>query len=434
MASMNSRTVELTHEGGKAKRISPEMRLRRSVMACMLWESTFYEDGKDIATRIQELVKEVDSIKVAGMAVEARTKMNLRHAPLLLVAALDAKGYPVKDLIPEVIQRADELTELPAILKSLKMKMSHQMAKGLAKAFTKFDAYQLAKYNRDGKEFSLRDVMFLTHPKPTSVEQAEVFKKLADNTLESPDTWEVSLSAGKDKKETFERLMQEGKLGGLALLRNIRLMSENGVDGKLIRKAIENMKTDRILPFRFISAQRHNVGYSDVLEKKMLEVAGAKPKLKGKTIVVVDTSGSMSSYISGKSEVSAKDAACGIAMICREMCEESKVYAFANSTKEVANIRGFGLFAAIDSTNVGGGTEIGATIKTINAKEDYDRLILITDEQSRDNIVNPKGKGYIINVAAYENGIGYGNWMHINGFSEAILDYINEYEKSDFAN
>lgn len=434
MASINVRAVEKTHEGGKASNLSFEQKLRRTIMSCMLWENTFYEDGVSVAERIQDYVKHVDSAKVASMAVEARTKMNLRHVPLLLIAALDAKGYPVKDLIPEVIQRADEMTELPAILDALGRPMSHQIVKGIAKAFTKFDAYQLGKYKGEGDKYSLRDIMFLTHPKPKDDEQAAIFKKLADKTLEAPDTWEVSLSAGKDKKETFERLMQEGKLGGLALLRNIRLMSENGVDGKLIRKAIENMKTDRILPFRFIAAQKYNVGYSDVLEHKMLEVAGAKPKLKGKTIVVVDTSGSMSSPVSGKSEVTCKDAACGIAMICREMCEESKVYAFADSTKEVANIRGFGLYQAIASTYVGGGTEIGRTIKTINAKEDYDRLILITDEQSRDNIINPKGKGYIINVAAYENGIGYGNWLHINGFSEAILDYINEYEKSDFAN
>jgi hypothetical protein len=43
--------------------------------------------------------------------------------------------------------------------------------------------------------------MFLVHPKPKDKDQEEVFKKLANNTLESPDTWEVALSAGADKKE-----------------------------------------------------------------------------------------------------------------------------------------------------------------------------------------------------------------------------------------
>ena len=59
------------------------------------------------------------------------------------------------------------------------------------------------------KAISLRDAMFLVHPKPKDDIQKEVFRKLANNELESPDTWEVQLSAGKDKKETWERLLRE---------------------------------------------------------------------------------------------------------------------------------------------------------------------------------------------------------------------------------
>jgi 60 kDa SS-A/Ro ribonucleoprotein len=42
------------------------------------------------------------------------------------------------------------------------------------------------------------------------------------------------LSAGKDKRENFERLLRDGKLGGLAVLRNLRLMLASGVDPQLI--------------------------------------------------------------------------------------------------------------------------------------------------------------------------------------------------------
>ncbi len=45
-----------THEGAPAKMISPELQLRRSVLACMLWENEFYEDGVEIAGRIKALV------------------------------------------------------------------------------------------------------------------------------------------------------------------------------------------------------------------------------------------------------------------------------------------------------------------------------------------------------------------------------------------
>src|SRR5471030_1009791 len=77
--------AKCTHEGASAKHISAEQELRRSVLACMLWENQFYEDGVAIAGRIPELVPKVAADKVAALAVEAREKMKLRHAPLLLV-------------------------------------------------------------------------------------------------------------------------------------------------------------------------------------------------------------------------------------------------------------------------------------------------------------------------------------------------------------
>jgi 60 kDa SS-A/Ro ribonucleoprotein len=63
-----------THEGAPAKHISAEQELRRSVLACMLWENQFYEDGVAIAGRIRELVSKVAAEKVAALAVEAERR------------------------------------------------------------------------------------------------------------------------------------------------------------------------------------------------------------------------------------------------------------------------------------------------------------------------------------------------------------------------
>ena len=71
-----------THEGGVASRITPFEELKRSVMSCMLWEDGFYESGEDIATRISKLISAVDPDKTKALAVEAKTKMKLRHTPL----------------------------------------------------------------------------------------------------------------------------------------------------------------------------------------------------------------------------------------------------------------------------------------------------------------------------------------------------------------
>ena len=107
-----------THEGAPAVVISAEAQLRRAVLACMLWEDQFYEDGATIAERIAVLVPQVEAAKVGALAVEAREKMKLRHAPLLLVREM-ARYATHRGLVAEtlarVIQRADELSEFLAI-------------------------------------------------------------------------------------------------------------------------------------------------------------------------------------------------------------------------------------------------------------------------------------------------------------------------------
>jgi 60 kDa SS-A/Ro ribonucleoprotein len=55
-------------------------------------------------------------------------------------------------------------------------------------------------------------------------------------------------------------------------------------------------------------------------------------------------------------------------------------------------------------------------------------LIVITDEQSHDPV--PQVQGYLINVASNKNCVGYGRWVHIDGWSDKVLDYIARLEKS----
>src|ERR1700690_3576383 len=107
-----------THEGAPARNISTELQLRRSVLACLLWENQFYEDGVEIAGRISSLVPKVKPEEVAALALEARDKMKLRHVPLLLVREMARQKEHralVAKTLAEVIQRADELAEFVAI-------------------------------------------------------------------------------------------------------------------------------------------------------------------------------------------------------------------------------------------------------------------------------------------------------------------------------
>lgn len=433
MAKLNRIIAALNFHGVKGPRLTPEAQLRRTLMNCLLWEDQFYEDGIAIAERLAALVPMVEPETVAKLAVEAREDMKLRHAPLFIVREMvrhEKHKLLVAATLARVIQRPDELTEFLAIYWSdalgpleqrKKRAVPAQVKKGLARALTKFDAYQLAKYDRDGP-VRLRDVLFLTHAKPETAEQAEVWKQLIDGTLASPDTWEVSLSGGKAKKETFERLIAERKLGALALLRNLRGMQIAGLDKATIGAALDVMKTDRVLPYRFITAARYAPDLEPQLEKAMFKSIEGLERLGGKTTLLIDVSPSMFVPLAARSEMTRLQAACGLAILAREICEDVEIFTFSNKTVKVAPRRGFALRDAVLNSQVPNGTLLGAAIKEVD-REDR-RLIVFTDEESQDAVPSPKGLGYMINVASYKNGVGHGPWLRVDGFSEAIIRWV----------
>lgn len=432
-----------THEGARAKRVDAEAQLRRTVMACLLWEDTFYEDGVSIAKRIADGVAAVPPEVASAVAVEAREQMHLRHVPLWVVREMARKGgVVVGDTLARIIQRADELSEFMALYwKNGKVPLSSQVKRGLAEAFTKFDEYQLAKYDR-AREVRLRDVLFLTHPKPKDEEQAALWKRLVDGTMTTPDTWEVALSGGGDKQEHWTRLLAEGKLGGLAMLRNLRNMQEAGVDQVAIAAAIDANPFHRVLPFRFIAAARYAPALEPVIEAAMLRAAAELDKLPGRTTIVVDHSGSMRNRLSAKSDMTRIDAASGLAILLREVSADVRVVAYSSDQQlwgdppnkyraavEVPARHGFALRDAIGNAIHYGGTDTRAGVALAN-QLGYDRVVLVTDEQSHTNLQDPlpATRAYCINVATNKNGIGYGRWTHIDGWSESVVRYIQAAE------
>lgn len=433
--NLKSVGTEKTHEGAPAISLSATAELRRTVMAAMLFEDSFYESGEESAARMKRLIKSVPFIDAAQIAIDARENMKLRHAPLFLVREMLRyhTGRQVGDLIARVIQRPDELGELLALYwkDGKDQPLPAQLKIGLARALKKFNAYQLAKWNKDGA-VKLRDVLFLCHAKPANEDQAALFKQIAENTLPTPDTWEVELSGGADKKATFERLMAERKLGALALLRNLRGMIEAGVSEDAMRDALADMKAERVLPFRFISAAKHAPRLEDALEVAMFRCLAEVPKLGGKTALLIDHSGSMQDKVSEKSDITRFDAAAALAMILRETCERVRVFTFSDRMIEVPPRRGFALVQAVREVINPVSTMLGSAVRTVyQVFPECDRIIVITDEQSRDRPPQPQGRGYIINVAGYRNGIGYGPWVTIDGWSESVIEYIRVNEETN---
>lgn len=436
MSSLNKtayrqNVTAVNHAGTAVRAISAEKQLVRMTLANMLWEDQFYVDGKKSAEVIVDLVKKCDATFVSNIAILARTQFKLRHMPLLLARELARTSRLAAHVLNAVIQRPDEMSEFLSIYwKDGKIPLANQVKKGLATAFAKFNEYSLAKWDKNSAAVKMRDVMFLVHPKPASPEQAALFKRVASNELATPDTWETELSAGADKWATFVRLMQEKKLGALAFLRNLRNMVQAGIDEQIIRTYAKTLDVSKVLPFRYIAAARIVPQFEDMLEAMMLKSLESHEKLPGKTKLYVDVSGSMfGAKISAKSDLERFDAAAALAILCREICEEVEIYSFSYDAVRVPARRGFALVEAIRNSQQHGGTNLGISLKSSASK--CDRVIVFTDEQSHDTVNAPAfgAKGYVINVAAYQNGVNHDKWLTVSGFSEAVIDYIQAVEK-----
>ena len=348
----------------------------------------------------------------------------------------------LENLLPKIITRADDISEFllmyftDADFKEKKQPIAKFIQRGLQRAFKKFDEYSLAKYKGVGNKMSLRDVMLLTRPKPSNEEQSALWKRLLENKLTTPDTWEVELSKSKDKRSSWERLLLEEKLGGLAMLRNIRNMKEAGTDTLKIVAGINKINSGMLLPINFITSAVINPEFSKQLEDKFFTCFNQDKKLKGKTCVLLDVSGSMDDKISSKSQNTRRDVAGALGIILNEICEYVWLVAFDTNLHQLPNARGFSLISELNKYS--GGTNLYSAIAYFKDK-DFDRVIVITDEQATDSrtsvpIFDNKKQYYIINVASYQKGLDFRKdeaqkIVRINGWSDKVVDYIVEYEK-----
>jgi len=429
--------------------------LRRAVLANLLWEDVAYMDGKSVAAEIKRLIPLCKAEDVYNLTREARLLQKLRHTPLFL--AVEMCKYPetrnyVDKLLPEIITRADMLTDFVAIYWKENGKgasICNKAKKGLADAFHNFNEYKLAKYDRDA-EIKLRDVMFLCHPKPTNQYEENLFKKVADRALAIPDTWEVALSAGKDKKTTWERLITENKLGGKATLMNLRNMKEASVEKKIINEALTNLNGTMLLPLDFLKAARFAPEFDSQISDAMVESYKKLPKLPGRTLFIVDVSGSMGSTTSSGSVFNRMDQACAMAMLAANQCEDFELMATAGNDgtcKQASKWiqypkKGFDIIKQIEDTrsSVGyGGIFTRQCLEWAHDQKWYgkgfDRVIIFSDSQDCDRynsaLPKPFGKyNYICDVSAHTKGVNYrGVWTaEISGWSEHFLTYIAAYE------
>lgn len=437
--------------GTKAAKQNNVALLKRITLANLLWEDIAYVDGLSVAEEMKRLIPLCPAEEVYNIALSARRDSKLRHTPLFIAVEMckhESTRQYVHKLLPQIITRADMLTDFLAIYwKDGKCPLANCVKRGLAEAFHNFNEYQFAKYDRDAT-IKLRDVMFLVHPVPTTDTERDLFKKIADRTLATPETWEVLLSAGNDKKETWTKLITENKIGGLAMLRNLRNMASANVSNGIIEEGLSKLHKSMLMPLDYLKAYTNTPQYGRWIENAMIESYKSLPKLKGKTLLILDMSGSMMANVSRKSQFTRKDCAIAMAMLAINQCEDCTLVLTAgddgvriHKSMILDNPSiGFGLNDQIKSFNnlLGcGGIFTRQCLEWCKerAGSDFDRIIVFSDSQDCDypnaRIPNPFGKyNYICDVSSERHGINFqGKWTaEISGFSDHFLQYIAAYE------
>lgn len=442
MSKFNKKEKTVNRAGGIAYKESKNMELV-SMLLCSFMNDKFYENTKNLESILETCIENCDKLFAAKAIVYARKEFGMRSvthvAASILAKHISGEAW-AKSFYDNVVYRPDDITEIMAYHFSKNNKLSNAMKRGFAMAFSRFDEYQIAKYKGENNSIKLVDAVNMVHPKK-SAKNGDAIKKLINGTLKCSETWESMLSdAGNDKEakiRVWKSLISENKLGYMALLRNVRniILLEDDELKEMCYKALINkdaIHKSLVLPFRFLTAYEQLSFDSEAMSyiSQACEIACDNvPKLDGKTLVALDTSGSMYSV----SKIASLFAAAFVkSNHCDLMCFDYNArYINVNWNDSLLTIQSQLNFC-------GGGTNFPSIFNVANKK--YDRVIILSDMQSWMNIHSPKqefevykSKFGIKNCKVYSIDLeGYGTLQLpekevfcLAGFSEKIFDLMN---------
>ena len=342
MSKFNFKNTDKTvnRDGFPAYKMQDKEQLVTAVLTTMFGEPKFYgSTDEDIFVLATVICGEEPSF-VAKLACYARNVANMRSVSHVLacIIAHEAHEY-TRAVIRNIIVRPDDITEIMACYKQMYGKpFPNALKREIAEQIQRFDEYALAKYNSRGMSMKLRDVLRITHPTPKDEKTEALFRKVLDDTLETPYTWETELSEKGNTKEVWDELIASGKVGYMALLRNLRNIVKCGADIAPVLKVLsdpERVKKSRQLPFRFFSAYRmleqENLMTPEIhraLENALTVSVENLDTVPGRTLIAVDVSGSMGSCISRKSTVMCSEIAGLLGAMSSRICEDAAVCYF----------------------------------------------------------------------------------------------------------
>lgn len=447
-------------------------RLYELTVSTLFGKDTYYRSSNTLVADLKKVLKgvvEADMLDfVANVAVHARTQMYIRTIPLVLVVEFarelrdQNKQYDnMRRLVCDVIQRADQITDMYAYALTVfgnKGKVPMAIKRGVADAFNKFNAYQFAKYNRDNT-VKMRDVLRIVHPIAKNKAQGFIFEQIMRDVLETPYTWEVELSKNgqlpigerKSDEEIWTELLKSGKLGYMALLRNLRNICEAGVNKDVLKTCVCDVLRDpkrvaesKQFPFAFVQALNAIEGMAPqgVLNalRDALDLSCANiPQLGDDVVLFVDSSGSMQGW--GNSWAPADQASTlAAALVKANRGAFNLNIIFFDTNAKVVNVPNEGSVLEtarkLRALSRGGSTNLAAAFRLMSVKKlTPDTLIILSDMEvnqmgayERPDVVFRNNK--CVKVAINLNGSGStplsekDGWYQLAGWSDKMFKFI----------
>lgn len=410
-----------------------------------------FAEGKSTTEVFTEAIDKALDYDFGGtldFAVDLRKAYNMRLNPQVIMvrAAIHSKraefcnANPGKFAAVEklVMSRADEpltqLTYYMYINGGKKNKIPTILKKSIAKKLSSLDAYAVNKYKNH--EIGMINGVRISHANSPILN--ELMQTGTVKVTEDKETWEQKRSAGMGWREIYE----SGCMQHMALLRNLRNIFTDVKDTEFCKKVLEDLKggvlKGKQFPFRYWNAYQmieeasginHQTLILDALEECMDIAVDNLPKLKGKTMVLSDNSGSAwgaftSEY--GRCTIAEIDNLSSI--LIAKASEEGYVGKFGDRliTAPVSKRNGAlaqtKLLTNNKSSDVGGGTENGIWLffkDAITKKEVYDNIFIFSDQQAG------TGGLYGINADDYRNFICKGRFINVYALIQEYRKKVN---------
>ncbi|MFJ3199883.1 TROVE domain-containing protein [Streptomyces sp. NPDC086989] len=383
-----------------------------------------------------------DPAWTAGLLGWLRTDGNMRTASLVgaaeyVKARLDAGatgGPSNRTVVDSVLRRADEPGELLAYWTATYGRaVPKPVKRGIADAVRRlYSATSLLKYDTVSRGYRFGDVLNLVHasPDPAKPWQGELFRYALDRR-HHPETAEVpagnrSLLAHRELMELpveerravvtapdgAERLAAAGmtwealagwlqgpmdaaaweavipSMGAMALLRNLRNFDQAGVSDAVAAQVAARLSDPEVVarsrqfPFRFLAAHRHapSLRWAYPLEQALGHSLANVPALPGRTLVLVDRSGSMWAPLSDRSQLNRADAAAVFGTALALRAEDADLVQFGTHSKRVPYVRGESALKVLERFEDLGGTNTSEAVRRYY--RGHDRVLIVTDEQA----------------------------------------------------